>query len=434
MTNQPGAAAPSAQDPAVQPENQTANQSGDASSSHASPAADPSLQTDSLMTSQAGDALNSLSQPEQDSAVQTENQTILGLHALMEDLGHQTDLVGTTHGLTNDGETVGLGKVGGDNSVTDTAQAPGDILNGTSPVADAANLVTDAGHDVSATGGFVQGIGTDLSNPDVVQDVANGLTDATLGSPAATLGSPNGSPMVSAGVGPSDGSPILDAGVLTSPDGGTPISVAAGNGQNLANVQALDSSGDHLIAGNAGAAGGTPLADTGLLTTPDSQSPLGVDAGNGPNLADASLLGNSPVPQDATGVAQSALGPDSSGEHLITGDAGAAGGSPIADAGVLTTPDSQSPVGVGVANAQNLANADLLGHSDVLSFPSMGGTGTDALTGLTPTGIDLGNITGASTSGSSDASLVDAHTDGGPVAQIHDNPTSVVGVNDHALV
>ena len=133
-------------------------------------------------------------------------------------------------------------------------------------------------------------------------------------------------------------------------------------------------------------------------------------------------------------MAQSALGTDSSGDHLITGDAGAAGGSPIADAGVLTTPSSQSPVGVDVANAQNVANADLLGHSDILSFPNMGGTGTDALTGVAPASIDLGSITGASTPGSSDASLVDANTDGGPIVQVHDNPTSLVGVNDHALV
>ena len=251
-----GSQAGPALDPSAPTENHTANQTGDASGSQAAPASDSSPPTDNQ--NQTGDAVSSLSQPAQDPVVQTENQTILGLHAVMESLGDQADLAGTVHGLTNDGETVGLGKIGGDNLLTDTAQEPGDILNGTSPVADAANLITDAGHDVSATGGLVQGIGSDLSNPNVLQDASNGLT-------GATLGSPDGSPMVSVGAGPSGGSPILDAGVLTTPDNGAPISVAAGNGPNLADIQALDGGGDHLVTGNAGAAGGTPLADAGIL-------------------------------------------------------------------------------------------------------------------------------------------------------------------------
>jgi hypothetical protein len=523
------------------------------------------------MANQIGDVLNSLSDPAQDPVVQTENQAILGFHADLEALSDSIGVPGTFHGLTNTGETVGLGRVGGDNLITDTAQTPGDIVNGASPVADAATLVTDTGRDVSAVGGMVQDTGSDLSNPDVVQDVTNGLTDTALGS-----GANGGSSLVSADAGPSGEAPIANAGVLGTPDDSSPISVAAGNGPNVANVDALDGgSGDHLITGDAGAAGGTPITDAGVLTTPDSQSPLGLDVGNGPNVANASVLGNSDALQDATGAvqgvngtgdsgdhlvtgdagatggspvadagvlttpdSQSPLGldvgngpnvadasaltngnvlqnatdalqgvngtsdsgdhlvtgdagaaggtpvtdagilttPDSqspigadvgngqnianagvlgnsdalqnatgalqgingtgnSGDHLVTGDAGAAGGSPVADAGVLTTPSSQSPVGADVGNGQNVAAASLLSHSDALSFPNMGGAGTDALTGVVPSAIDVGNVASDSSApATSGQSLVDAHTDGGPLVQLHDNSPSTVGVNDHALV
>jgi hypothetical protein len=384
------------------------------------------------MANQIGDVLNSTSNPAQDPVVQTENQTILGVHAAMEAFSDEADLAGTFHGLTNLGETAGLGRVGGDNLITDTAQTPGDVANGASPVADTANIVTDAGDTVGAAGGFVQGIGSDLSNPDVAQDVTNGLTGATLGT-----GTNGGSePLVSAGAGASGGSPILDTGVLTTPDSGTPISLAAGNGQNIANVDALNgSSGDHLITGDAGAAGGSPIADAGVLTTPDSQSPVGAEVGNGPNIANASLLSNSDALQTVSPALQGVNGTSDTGDHLITGDAGAAGGSPIADAGVLTTPDSQSPVGAEVGNGQNVADASALSHSDVLSFPNMGGAGTDALTGVVPSAIDVGNVlSDNSAPASSDQSLVDAHTDGAPLVQVHDNPTSTLGVNDHAIV
>ena len=86
------------------------------------------------MADQIGNTLNALSTPAQDPVVQAENQEILSIHATMEDLSHQLDIADAVHGLTNTGETVGLGRVGGDNLITDTAQTPGDILNGASPV------------------------------------------------------------------------------------------------------------------------------------------------------------------------------------------------------------------------------------------------------------------------------------------------------------
>jgi hypothetical protein len=493
------------------------------------------------MANTIGDTLNSLSDPAQDPAVQAENQTILDIHSDIETLGHVTNLNATAHGLTNFGETFGLGKVGGDNLVTDTAQTPGDISNGAAPASEGAGLVTDAGQTTSAGGLFIEGIGTSLSNPDVVQDASSGLTNVAMNDAGNGLGTVNGlsgidtlgldglgvngnggEPLVSAGGGAPGNSPILDTGVLASPDNSQPISIAAGNGQNIANVDALSSSnpldlggdlggngssGDHLISGDAGSASGSPIAQAGVLNTTDSQSPLGLDVGNGQNIASADLLPNSDVlsgdnltapivGQDLTNgltgsgngsgeslVTTGAGAPDSSpifnggvltspdnsqplslnagngqnianvdalssdnplnlsgngaGDHLISGDAGAAGGNPIAQSGVLTTTDSQSPVGVDVGNGQNIASAELVPHSDALQFPDLGGVGTDTLSGLNPSTADLGNILGESMAPpSGDQAFIDANTDGSSsLVQIHDdNSSATLGLNNHAIV
>jgi hypothetical protein len=120
----------------------------------------------------------------------------------------------------------------------------------------------------------------------------------------------------------------------------------------------------------------------------------------------------------------------------VTAGAGATGASPILDAGVLTTPHDQTPIGVTAGNGDNAANVNLLSHGDVLSFPNLGGAGSDALAGLIPSMIGTGDIVGGgSPAGSSDNSLMDVHTDDPAVAQVHnDHPSSIVGLNDHVIV
>ena len=199
------------------------------------------------MSVQNADYVNSLSDPTQNPLVQTENQTILDLHAFMETLGHQTNLNGTIHGLTNLGETAGLGRIGGDNLITDVLHAPGDILNCDSAVGVAANLIVDAGNTVVAAGAFVEGIGHDLSNPHVVQDVVHGLIGPTLGDCSDS----KQEHLISIEAGPKGGAPILDAGVLTTPDGSTPVNIDIGNGPNILDVHALSHS-DALSFPNLG--------------------------------------------------------------------------------------------------------------------------------------------------------------------------------------
>src|SRR5438270_299648 len=57
------------------------------------------------------------------------------------------------------------------------------------------------------------------------------------------------------------------------------------------------SSGDHLISVDGGAAGGTPIMAAGVLTAPDSQSPVDLDVGNGSSIISASALPNTDLSQ-----------------------------------------------------------------------------------------------------------------------------------------
>jgi hypothetical protein len=254
---------------------------------------------------------------------------------------------------------------------------------------------------------------------------------------------------VTGGAGP------ISIGVGDGATDGRLVSADAGNGGDLAHVGAGDradplnltgltggGSGDHAVTAGAGATGAPALADAGILTGADGQSPLGAEIGNGANIADASALGDNTSLQGAATTLQGLGLPGldgGSGDHSLIATAGDAAGAPVANAGLLTSPDSRGPVAADIGSGDNLATAGLLPHADALSFPSLGGAGTDALTGLVPSTGDLGNVAdlgniAATSPATGDQSLVDAHTDGAAIAQTHDNSTSLVGVNDHALV
>jgi hypothetical protein len=272
-----------------------------------------------------------------------------------------------------------------------------------------------------------------LTTPDsqvpISADVGNGPSDLS-----AVLLNGSAGHLVTGDAGAAGGTPLTEAGILTNPDSQAPLGADVGDGQNIATVNVLGhsdalqgltgsltgingstGSGDHLATGAAGAPGGSPIADAGVLTTPDSQSPVGAEVSNVPNQAAVSVL-------------------DGAMNHLITGAAGTPGGSPVADAGLLTMPDAQTPVGAEVGNGQNIVAANLLSHSDALSFPDLGGTGSDALTGLVSPGADPGHLVSSDTPATGDVSLVDLHTDGAPIVQLHDGATSVAGLNNHAIV
>ena len=51
-----------------------------------------------------------------------------------------------------------------------------------------------------------------------------------------------------------------------------------------------DGSGDALVSATGGQSGDSPIFNTGVINQPDGQSPIGVAAGNGENIADANAL------------------------------------------------------------------------------------------------------------------------------------------------
>src|SRR3954447_13963419 len=88
-----------------------------------------------------------------DALADTANQIVLDTHAQLEQVGHEvTPLNGPLHGLTNLGETVGLGHIGETgNLITDLSGAVADPT-GAGAVAPVLN---DAGHIVDAAGNLL---------------------------------------------------------------------------------------------------------------------------------------------------------------------------------------------------------------------------------------------------------------------------------------
>jgi hypothetical protein len=262
------------------------------------------------MPEHLGNVLNALSEPAHNPVVDFANEAILDVHAALEGLGDETNLSGTTHGLTNLGETAGLGRIGGDNLITDVAHLPGDVLNGANPVTEVAGIVTDVGQTVSATGGLVQGLGTDLSAPNVISDVLNGVTGRGIPGGSTAGGNDHN---ISLNVG--EGSPLLNLGVLATPDGTSPVEVDVGNGANVVNLGLLTHGGGILQFPDLGGAGTDSL--TGLVS-----SVLGL-GGSHDGTGDQPGGNNNPPPpavDPGTGQPPGSIAPDSS--HANDGSAG----------------------------------------------------------------------------------------------------------------
>lgn len=276
------------------------------------------------------------------------NSAILDVHNVLESLSDQTGTAEIVHGVTNLGETIGLGKLGAEpgaggnsNLLTDVLNLPGDALNGD-------------------LGSSIDHIGTDLSN----------VVDATAGVGNAVL---NGSDPLN---------PIPELITSLGSDlQSTPLLTVGGTGaggDGLLNGNAGDlshSSSGHLI--DVGVDGvGTPLGDgvaLDLLSTPDgASSPIDVSAidvgPNGPQLIDLTLNGDSGLgggsqdglpgglgnvlnldglDQDLSNGALLSLNGGNNGSGLLGGDAINLNGSStghLADANVDGTGTGTSPL------------------------------------------------------------------------------------------
>jgi hypothetical protein len=238
------------------------------------------------------------------------NTTILDVHAEIEALSHETGTSGIIHGLTNAGETIGLGKIGTvpaatdghTNLITDLVNAPDTLLDGggvpavisqaggdltdivnavsalkdqvifgsdpTNPIPD---LISSLGHDLQTIpllninggnnandGGLIGGIVGDLSHSsnghlvsaDIGPEQSNGQVLNLLSAP--TSGPHHSAEINAVDVGP-HGPQLLDLGLLTGANG---LNIPSLNGAGT------DSLAGHLL-GSGLASGGTTSAPVG---------------------------------------------------------------------------------------------------------------------------------------------------------------------------
>ena len=151
------------------------------------------------------------------------NSGVLDLHATLENVGHEVPLLNDTiHGLTNLGETIGLGHLGeGGNLLTSAAALPGELLGGhglgaVAPILGEVGAVTNAG------GGLVDGI------TGILGEVGGG----SAGTPVAGVLAPI-TPLVEGVLGGHASGPI--DGLLGGVTGGNagPIGALLGSGAPL---------------------------------------------------------------------------------------------------------------------------------------------------------------------------------------------------------
>jgi len=300
----------------------------------------------------------------------TANKVILDFHELIEFTTHDIGLTYVTHGVTNLGETIGLGKIGAaDNLVTDVLNLPGTLLSG----------------------GDVLGAVTHLT--DHVGDLANGVSGIVNAIPL-DLGS---DPLGLGILGP-DGivGDLTHVGDLLNPAGGGPLGAVGGLVDNVTNV--LDLVGSNSDGG-------------GNLVTDVLKLPGELLSGNGtPSLTDAGhqldvtltaagdLVGNV-LGAGEGGIGQSPnglIGSISQSLDAFGDTGGAAVGIPLAIDGLVATTQA-----LGLGGGMNAAGGLLAGVSQTvegalkdlgndaalaglgggIAIPSLGGLGADGLVG-----------------------------------------------------
>ncbi|AWN40317.1 hypothetical protein [Methylobacterium durans] len=236
------------------------------------------------------------------------NAAILDLHAGIETIGHDVPLLNDAlHGLTNLGETIGLGHLGETgNLVTDVVNLPGGILGGdglgsVSPILGDLGAVTNAAGGLvdgltGAVGGLGQGGGGDLAGG--VLAPVTGLLDGATGSANGGLlggllgGSGGGGdgalhPLIDVGVGPATANPIADVAVASpSAEPAHAVQVSAlgvpAEQPSLASLNLL--AGDSIAFPASGGGGSDALVGKLLDLAPLSAVPDGSESSGGLSL------------------------------------------------------------------------------------------------------------------------------------------------------
>jgi len=377
------------------------------------------------------------------------NTGVLDLHMTLENLGHEIPLLNDTlHGLTNLGETIGLGHIGeSGNLLTDVAALPGDLLGGqglgtVSPILGDLGAVTNAaGGLVDGATGLVGGLGHGASGIPVVGSLLAPITAPVDGLLGAVTGGGQSGTLLGAGA---PLQPVGDVanGLIDTVHGTLEQvghDVPALNDPlhsviNLGNTAGLGQLGDGsnlitdtvnlpgaVLAGNGSPALGQIATDTGhvadavsgVLGSVANALPTGGDGHQGTGTGLDGVL--SPVTTalssvvsgttgDTTGSLLGSLtggttGEAGTGTHpLVEVGAGPTTATPVADAAILTpSPEPAHTVQVSAvsvaADQPSLATANLL-SGDSIQLPQTGG-GADSLVGHLADAIPVTSATTA---------------------------------------
>ncbi|AWN47613.1 hypothetical protein DK419_15925 [Methylobacterium terrae] len=332
------------------------------------------------------------------------NEAVLGLHAGIEQVGHDVPaLNGAVHGVTNLGETVGLGHLGTTgNLLTDAADLPGDLLGGEG-VGAVAPVLTDAGAGLGSAGNLVgsvtgalgsaQDSGSGLLQP--VADIAGAATGGLHHEGGGGLLQPVAD-VVDAVTGSHDSG---NAGGLPQPVVAAVDAVASGLGSPPGGSGGLLQPVIATLGDAAGGHGAAP-GDTGGVLQPVTHAVSGVlGSGGGGTSPSGGLLGGQ------------LGGPDTGPHPLVDISVGPETTSPAAQVDVLSSGSVSesgtvqvSAIDVG-GHGPTLVGADIL-SGDSIVFPPSSGGGGDSLVGRA---LDLATPT-------SHPAEVPAHLDLGAVS------------------
>ena len=269
------------------------------------------------------------------------NGGILDLHMTLEDIGHEIPVLNAPiHGLTELGETLGLGYLGENgNLLTDAAALPADLLSGHGAGA-LSPILGDVGAVTNAAGGLLDGA------PGIVGSIGSGNSgtpaDGTLAPITSVVGSVLGGHSAAPPAGLLDGSggidtggtgPLLGSGAPLEPVAQVANGLVDGIHANLEQVgHDVPTLNDplHSVIGLGNTVGLGELGTPGNLLTDVANLPGSIPGGNTPAAVGhvASDLGH--TADAAGGVVGSVVGvPDGIGSGAL-GTGGLGTGVPVA--------------------------------------------------------------------------------------------------------
>jgi hypothetical protein len=380
-------------------------------------------------------------------------------------LGNTAGTGGIVQGLT--GDTTGiLGLSPESGLLNDVVSLPGSLLDGGNLDGGLSHIGTDLTNTAGAADGLLNGVLGDTDGSGTLSGLVNGITGETGGSGSVSglvngldsglLGNPLAT--VDGGNNANDGG-LLGATIahLTGSSSGNAVDVDAGpqtdNGLGLDVLASPNSDSGHTVGVGAldVGSGGPQIADIGALTganalNTSALSGLGNSLGlNGLGLQDIAgthtgdlLTVNGGNNANDGGVIGGIVGGSNgaSGGQLVNADVGPNQNDNNIDVLSSSTADNHTvaanAVDVG-PNGPHLADLGVLTSPGTISIPTLNGTGTDGLSGLT--GHLLGDTADSNTVTASPT--VTAPTDLGATEILPGSITGdhgIVDVNNHHIV